>query len=65
MFPTDGLQPVMRALCGWNPMSYAMAAMRRALYGGTLPEGVGLPGSSAGWEPMRPRRELVPGGPAS
>lgn len=50
MFPTDGLHPVMRTLCSWNPMSYAMAALRRALYGGTLPEGIGLPGSSTALE---------------
>lgn len=50
MFPADGLHPVMRTLCAWNPMSYAMAGVRRALYGGALPEGVGLPGSTAGLE---------------
>jgi ABC-2 type transport system permease protein len=42
MFPGTG---------GWmlwamklNPVSYAVTAVRRALYGGTLPHGVGLPG---------------------
>jgi hypothetical protein len=27
-------------------MSYAVSGVRRALYGGALPEGVGLPGST-------------------
>jgi ABC-type polysaccharide/polyol phosphate export permease len=44
MFPPEGLPPAMRAILRFNPMSYSVAALRRALHGGTLPPGTGLPG---------------------
>ena len=47
MFPADGLNPVMGAIVRFNPMSYAMSGLHRALYGGDPPPGVGLSGSSA------------------
>ncbi len=50
VFPAAPLHPVLRAIVRLNPMSYAVAATRRALHGGTLPAGAGLPGSSAGLE---------------
>jgi len=40
MFPAVGLHPVLDLLVRWNPMSYAMAGLRRALYGGAPPAGV-------------------------
>lgn len=40
MFPAGGLHPVLNLLVRWNPMTYAMSGLRRALYGGALPEGV-------------------------
>jgi len=46
MFPAGGLPPVLAAIVRWNPMTYAMAGLRRALYGGALPAGVSLPWSS-------------------
>jgi len=45
MFPTAGLHPVMRAVVTWNPMSYAMSGLRRAMYGGPLPAGVDIAGA--------------------
>lgn len=45
MFPPEGLPPVMRAIVRWNPMSYSVSAIRRALYGGVLPRGTGVPGA--------------------
>jgi len=50
MFPADGLNPIMGTLLRFNPMSYAMSGLRRALYGHDLPAGVGLTGSSAAIE---------------
>jgi ABC-type multidrug transport system permease subunit len=50
VFPATGLNPVLGAIVRANPMSYAVAATRRALHGGTLPGGAGLPGSSAALE---------------
>jgi len=50
MFPAEGLHPVMATLVRFNPMSYAMSGLRRALYGNDLPPGVGLIGSSAALE---------------
>jgi ABC-2 type transport system permease protein len=47
VFPAAGLHPVLGTIVRLNPMSYAVAATRRALHGGTLPVGAGLPGSSA------------------
>ena len=39
---------------GWlqqlDPMSYAVAAVRRALYGGIMPSGTGVAGSSTALE---------------
>jgi daunorubicin resistance ABC transporter membrane protein len=46
VFPAAGLNPVLGAIVRANPVSYAVAATRRALHGGTLPAGAGLPGSS-------------------
>ncbi len=50
MFPPMGLHPVLRTIVLWNPLSYSVAALRRALHGGTLHEGAGLPGLGAGVE---------------
>jgi len=50
VFPAAGLNPVLGAIVRVNPMSYAVAATRRALHGGALPAGAGLPGSSAAAE---------------
>jgi ABC-2 type transport system permease protein len=47
MFPAEGLHPIMGLFVRFNPMSYAMSGLRRALYGDNLPAGVGLTGSSA------------------
>jgi ABC-2 type transport system permease protein len=47
MFPAEGLHPVMGAIVRFNPMSYSMSGLHRALYGGAPPAGVGLAGSSA------------------
>lgn len=46
MFPPEGLHPVLGAIVRFNPLSYAMCGMRRALYGSALPDGVGVPGST-------------------
>jgi daunorubicin resistance ABC transporter membrane protein len=51
MFPAAGLHPVLAAIVRWNPMTYAMAGLRRALYGGELPAGVEL-SWSAPWIEM-------------
>jgi ABC-2 type transport system permease protein len=45
MFPAEGLNPVLAAILKWNPMSYAVAGVRRALSGGVTPLGARLPGS--------------------
>jgi ABC-type polysaccharide/polyol phosphate export permease len=50
MFPAAGLHPVLDLLVRWNPMSYAMSALRRALYGAAPPEGVIPSWSGAGQE---------------
>lgn len=50
MFPAEGLHPVMGAIVRFNPMSYAMSGLHRALYGGKPPTGIGLAGSSAALE---------------
>jgi daunorubicin resistance ABC transporter membrane protein len=47
MFPAGGLHPVLGTIVRWNPMSYAMSGLRRALYGGHPPDGVALSGASA------------------
>jgi len=46
-FPATGQNRVMEAALAWNPLSYALAGVRRALYGGQLPDGLGLPGVGA------------------
>lgn len=38
MFPAGELHPVLGLLVRWNPMSYAMSGLRRALYGSGAPE---------------------------
>jgi daunorubicin resistance ABC transporter membrane protein len=45
MFPGDGLHPLLGTIVRWNPMSYAMSALRRAFYGGAPPDGVSLSGA--------------------
>jgi daunorubicin resistance ABC transporter membrane protein len=50
MFPAEGLHRVMATLVRFNPMSYAMSGLRRALYGGQPPAGVGLAGSTPALE---------------
>jgi daunorubicin resistance ABC transporter membrane protein len=40
MFPAGELHPLLALLVRWNPLSYAMSALRRSLYGGTAPESV-------------------------
>lgn len=52
MFPADGLHPVLGAIVRFNPLSYAMAGMRRGFYGGELPLDVAPVWTS-------PTRELV------
>ena len=47
MFPAHDLPKALAVLVRANPLSYALAAVRRALYGGQLPDGLGLGGSSA------------------
>jgi len=47
LFPAEGLNPVLRTIVTWNPMSYAMSGLRRALYGGALPDGLSPIGASA------------------
>ena len=46
MFPAPG-QGAMGWVLRLNPMSYAVSLVRRALYGGVLPHGTGIVGSSA------------------
>jgi ABC-type polysaccharide/polyol phosphate export permease len=50
MFPAEGLHPVLGVIVKLNPMTYAMSGLRRALYSGELPAGIGLSGISAGLE---------------
>ena len=45
MFPAEG--GVLAALQRFDPMSYAVSAVRRAMYGGALPSGTGVAGGSA------------------
>jgi daunorubicin resistance ABC transporter membrane protein len=40
MFPASGGKPWVRALMAADPMTYAVSAVRRGLYGGALPEGL-------------------------
>lgn len=46
MFPS-GDSKVLAWVQRFDPMSYAVSAVRRALYGGTLPQGTGIASSSA------------------
>lgn len=46
MFPAPG-HGAMAWVLRFNPMSYAVSLVRRALYGGVLPHGTGIVGSSA------------------
>lgn len=39
MFPPAGLPPAFAAVVAWNPMSWAVSGVRRALHGGALPPG--------------------------
>lgn len=41
MYPAEGLHPVLASIVRFNPLSYAVAALRRALYGGATPAGAG------------------------
>ncbi len=47
MFPASGSQPWMTALMRLNPVSYAVDGVRRAMAGGSIPDALALPGSSA------------------
>jgi daunorubicin resistance ABC transporter membrane protein len=47
MFPATDLHPVLATLVRLNPMTYALSALRRALYGGALPDGLAASGTSA------------------
>jgi daunorubicin resistance ABC transporter membrane protein len=47
LFPAQGLHPILAALVRWNPLSYAGAALRRALHGGVPPEGTALGAAGA------------------
>lgn len=46
VFPLTGLHPALAAAVRADPLSYAVAAMRRALNGGSLPPAAALPGTS-------------------
>lgn len=50
VFPAEGLNPVLRAIVRFNPMSYAVAGMRRAMHGGTPPAGTAIHAGGAGLE---------------
>ena len=47
MFPAAKASPWLAAAMRANPLAYGVEGVRRALYGGALPPGLGLPGSSA------------------
>lgn len=47
MFPVEKSAGWLGAIMRWNPVTYAVEGTRRALYGGALPAGVGVRGSSA------------------
>lgn len=42
LFPPEGLHPVLAMIVRFNPLSYGVAGVRRALHGGVLPAGTGL-----------------------
>jgi daunorubicin resistance ABC transporter membrane protein len=46
MFPSSGAG-VLSAIQEYNPLSYAVSAVRRALYGGSLPGGTGIAGADS------------------
>lgn len=47
MFPAAGASPWMAGLMRWNPVSYGVDAVRRALYGAAFPEALAIrPGGS-------------------
>lgn len=45
VFPPHGLHPIMAAILRVNPVTYAVAGLRRAMHDGLLPPGSGLSGS--------------------
>lgn len=47
MFPVTGDSPVLTALMKANPLTYAVEGVHRALAGGTVPAGIGVPGTTA------------------
>ncbi len=47
MFPVQGGSPWLTVAMRVNPITYGVEGLRRALYGGHLPAGVGISGSSA------------------
>jgi ABC-2 type transport system permease protein len=49
MFPSSGAG-VLSAIQHYNPLSYAVGAVRRALYGGSLPGGTGVAAASTALE---------------
>ena len=48
MFPAGGLHPALRTIVALNPMTYQMSALRRALYGGQLPDGIAVSPTATG-----------------
>jgi daunorubicin resistance ABC transporter membrane protein len=50
MFPVERTSSVLTALMHYNPITYAVEGLRRALYGGALPSGLGVLHSSATFE---------------
>jgi ABC-2 type transport system permease protein len=50
MFPVERTARWMSAVMRANPLTYAVEGLRRALYGGDLPAGLGVAGSSAALE---------------
>lgn len=50
LFPPEGLHRVLGWLVRANPLSYAVTSIRRALSGGVLPAGTGIPGAGRATE---------------
>jgi len=50
MFPPSGLPKFLIAILRWNPLSYSVAGVRRALHGGWLPEGTAVSGAGPALE---------------
>ena len=46
MFPASGAAGWLRWVMAVNPVTYAVTATRRALHGGVIPDGAGVPWSS-------------------